>query len=268
MYTAPFRYIRPRTLAEAEAAFRAAGDAKYIAGGQTLIPVMKQRLATPAALIDLGRIPGLDGIRRDGERLVIGAGTRHADVAASEMVRRTIPALAQLAGLIGDPAVRHRGTLGGSVANNDPAADYPAALVGLDAVVATTRRKIAAEDFFTGMFATALDEGEIVTEVVFPVPRRAGYAKFRNAASGYAMVGVFVAETPSSVRVAVTGAGPCVFRVRQMEDALAKCFDAEALSSIVVPADGLNSDLHASNEYRAHLVNVMAKRAVKAAVAP
>src|ERR1700704_2522776 len=202
MYTAPFRYLRPKTLAEAQALFRDSSDARYIAGGQTLIPTMKQRLAAPSELIDIGRIASLAFIRREGPTLVIGAGTPHADVAASAEVRGAIPALASLAGQIGDPAVRHRGTLGGSIANNDPAADYPAGVVGLGATVRTTDRSIAADEFFTGMFETALEPGEIVTEITFPVPRRAGYAKFPNPASRYATVGVFVAAFANHVRLA------------------------------------------------------------------
>jgi aerobic carbon-monoxide dehydrogenase medium subunit len=266
MYTAPFRYVRAKTLAEAEALFRESSDARYIAGGQTLIPTMKQRLAAPADLIDIGRISSLVFIRREGNSLVIGAGTPHADVAASDVVKSAIPALAALAGEIGDPAVRHKGTLGGSVANNDPAADYPAGVLGLGAVVKTTERGIAADEFFTGMFATVLEPGEIVTEISFPLPRRAGYAKFRNPASRYAMVGVFVADFTTGVRVAVTGAAPCVFRVTQMETALTRNFSPDAIAGIAIPADGLNSDLFGSAEYRAHLVGIMARRAIQAAM--
>jgi len=266
MYTAPFRYLRAATLSDAEKLFADNADAKYLAGGHTLIPTMKQRLATPATLIDISRIASLAFIRRDASKLVIGAGTRHADVAASPEVKGAIPALAILARLIGDPAVRHKGTLGGSVANNDPAADYPAALSALGATVKTTRRTIAADEFFTGMFETALAEGEIITEVAFPVPRRAGYAKFPNPASRYALVGVFVAQFDGSVRVAVTGAAFCVFRVPEMERALVTSFMPESVAGIAIPSDGLNSDLFASAEYRAHLVTVMAKRAVAAAL--
>jgi carbon-monoxide dehydrogenase medium subunit len=266
MYTAPFRYLRPQTLAEAEALFHASDDAKYIAGGQTLIPTMKQRLAAPVDLIDLARLPGLSFIRESGDALTVGAGTPHAEVAASPVVKKAIPALASLAGEIGDPAVRHRGTLGGSVANNDPAADYPAAVLALGARVTTTRRSIAADEFFTGIFATALDAGEIVTEIAFPIPKRAGYVKFRNPASRYAMVGVFVAQFANDVRVAVTGAGPCVFRLPEMETALKANFAPAAVADISVPAEGLNADLFGSAEYRAHLVTVMAKRAVAAAM--
>jgi carbon-monoxide dehydrogenase medium subunit len=266
MYTAPFRYLRPATPAEAETAFAQNSDAKYLAGGQTLIPVMKQRLAAPSVLIDLARIASLAFIRDEAQALVIGAGTTHAAVAASADVARAIPALSYLAGHIGDPAVRHKGTLGGSIANNDPAADYPAALMALGATVTTTRRAIAADDFFTGMFATALEDGEIVTQVSFPKPKRAGYAKVVNPASRYAMVGVFVAEFANGVRGAVTGAGPGVFRVPEMEAALTKSFSPAAIEGIAISPDGLNSDIHGSAEYRAHLVGVMAKRAIAAAM--
>jgi len=266
VYTAPFRYLRAASLAEAEALFAKTADAKYIAGGQTLIPTMKQRLAAPAALIDVSRISALSFIRRETTALIIGAGTPHANVAASSDVRETIPALAHLAGLIGDPAVRHKGTLGGSVANNDPAADYPAAVLALNATVKTTRRTIGADEFFKGLFQTALADGEIVSEIAFPIPRRAGYAKFPNPASRYALVGVFVAQFPNAVRVAVTGAASCVFRVPQMEKALSKSFAPDAIARVAVAADGLNSDLFGSAEYRAHLVNVMAKRAIAAAL--
>jgi len=265
MYTKSFNYHRPGSLAEASTLFQRCGDARYLAGGQTLIPTMKQRLAAPADLIDLGGLEDLLFIRRSGDTLVIGAGTRHAEVATWAEVQRVIPALAQLASMIGDPAVRHRGTLGGSVANNDPGADYPAAVLGLGATVRTTEREIAADDFFTGMFETALGDGEIVTEIAFSVPEKAGYAKFPNPASRYATVGVFVAKTKTGVRVAVTGAGPCVFRVPEMETALARKYSADAISGIAMPADGLNSDIHASAEYRAHLIGVMAKRAIAAA---
>jgi carbon-monoxide dehydrogenase medium subunit len=266
MYTAPFRYRRATSLGEAEQMFENSPDARYLAGGQTLIPTMKQRLAAPAELIDIAHIPSLAFIRREGKALVIGAGTRHADVAASPVVKSAIASLAALAGEIGDPAVRHRGTLGGSIANNDPAADYPAGVLGLGAVVKTTKRVIAADEFFTGMFETALEPGEIIKEVSFPLPRRAGYAKFPNPASRYAMAGVFVADFGRAVRVAVTGAAPCVFRMPEMEAALASQFTPEAVAGISIPADGLNADLFASAEYRAHLVAVMAKRAIAAAV--
>jgi carbon-monoxide dehydrogenase medium subunit len=264
MYTAPFRYFRPSSVAEAEKMFGACTDARYLAGGQSLIPAMKQRLASPSELIDIARIPALCFIRTAPGALVIGAGTRHASVAASREVHDCIPALAVLAGLIGDPAVRHRGTLGGSIANNDPAADYPAALVALDAGVLTNRRKITAEQFFTGMFDTVLEAGEIVTEIAFRVPRRAAYVKFPNPASRYAMPGVFVADFGDEIRVAVTGAASCVFRAQQIESALSRQFAPKALADIEIDPDGLTSDIFASAQYRAHLIRVMAQRAVSA----
>ncbi|MBI3677800.1 MAG: xanthine dehydrogenase family protein subunit M [Proteobacteria bacterium] len=265
MYTKPFSYHRPKSLEDAVALFGKSSDPRYLAGGQTLIPTMKQRLAAPSDLIDLGGLSALAFIRKSADMLMIGAGTRHAAVATSADVKSAIPALAYLAEGIGDPAVRHRGTIGGSLANNDPAADYPAAVLGLGATVKTTKRSIAADEFFTGMFETALQDGEIVTEIAFPIPEKAGYAKFPNPASRYAMVGVFVAKVKTGVRVAVTGAGPCVFRVPQMEAALAKDFSDGAIANIKVAADDLNSDLHGSREYRAHLVTVMARRAVAGA---
>jgi carbon-monoxide dehydrogenase medium subunit len=266
MQTAQFRYHRAKDLDDAEALFRNAPDARFIAGGQSLIPMMKQRLSAPGDLIDLSRIRSLSFIRHGSGILMIGAGTTHAEVAASADVKKAIPALAALAAGIGDPAVRHRGTIGGSIANNDPAADYPAAILALNAHMQTTKRLIDADAFFTGMFATALNDGEIVTEVNFPTPKQAAYQKFRNQASRYAMVGVFVARFDHAVRVAVTGAAPCVFRVSEMEAALSKSFTPEAVANIRVPPDGLNSDLHGSAEYRAHLITVMAKRAVKQAL--
>ena len=222
-------------------------------------------MANPTALIDLGAIGGMSGIKVADGMVTIGAGTKHNDVATSADVQKAIPALAKLAAHIGDPAVRHMGTLGGSIANNDPAADYPAALLGLGATIKTTSRTINADDFFTGMFETDLEEGEIVTEVNFPVPEKAAYMKFPNPASRYAMVGVFVAKTKSGVRVAVTGAASSVFRESAMEAALAKSFTPDAVANIKVPAGNMNGDLHGSAEYRAHLVTVMARRAVAAA---
>ncbi len=262
----PFTYHRAGSLAEAAAMLARAPDAKLLAGGHTLIPAMKLRLANPSALIDISGLQELSFIRKDGSDISIGAATTHAEVANSDVIRAAIPALAHLAGEIGDPAVRHMGTIGGSVANNDPAADYPAGVLGLAATVKTNRRGVAADEFFTGMFSTALDEGEIVTEIVFPIAKRAGYAKFANPASRYAMVGVFVAEIEGGTRVAVTGAAPCVFRVPEMEAALARSFAPGAVASIAIAPDGMNSDIHGSAEYRAHLVTVMAKRAVAAAL--
>jgi len=265
MITYPFTYRRANSLAEAEAALKSSPDAKLLAGGQTLIATMKQRLASPSILIDIARLAELRFIRREGQAIVIGAGARHNDVATSDDVRKALPALAELAEMIGDPAVRHMGTLGGSLANNDPAADYPAAVLALDARITTTKRMIAADEFFQGMFATALDEDEIIKQVSFPVPEKAAYAKFKNPASRYAIAGVFVAKSGSDARVAVTGAGSGVFRVPAMEEALTREFSPDAIANIQVPSDDLNSDIHASAEYRAHLVTVMAKRAVKQA---
>lgn len=260
-----FEYHKPKSLAEAASLLGGASDPKLMAGGQTLIPTLKQRLAQPSDVIDLGAVAELRGIKEDGGALVVGAMTPHADVAASDLVRRMIPALAALAEGIGDAQVRNRGTIGGSIANNDPAADYPGAVVGLGATVHTNRRTIAADDFFTGMFETALQEGEIVTAVRFPRPEKAAYAKFPNPASRYAVVGAMVARTAGGVRVAVTGAGPCVFRWAEAEAALAADWSPAAVERLSVDADGLNSDIHASAEYRANLVRVMTKRAVMAA---
>jgi carbon-monoxide dehydrogenase medium subunit len=262
MITYPFKYKRATSVADAETLLKGSPDAKLLAGGQTLIAAMKMRLASPSDLIDISKLKELSYIRAANDAVVIGATATHFDVATSTEVTKRIPALAYLASIIGDPAVRHKGTLGGSVANNDPAADYPAAVLGLNATVKTNRRTIAADEFFTGMFTTALSEGEIVIEVSFPVPKKSSYKKFPNPASRYAMAGVFVAQTNSGVRVAVTGAGPCVFRVPAMETALAQSFSAGAIEGIAIEADGLNSDIHGSAEYRAHLVGVMARRAV------
>ena len=262
-----FTYTRAKNLNEAQALLAQNSDAKLLAGGQTLIPTMKQRLANPPALIDISGIKELSFIRATADAIVIGAGTKHAMMATSADVKRAIPALAYMAGHIGDPAVRSMGTLGGALANNDPAADYPAAVLALGATIKTTKRSIVADDFFTGMFSTALEDGEIITEVSFPIVERAGYEKFRNPASRYPMAGVFVAKTKCGVRVAVTGAAPAVFRVEAMEAALDKNFAATAIAGIEITADGLNADLHASAEYRAHLVSVMAKRAIEAALA-
>ncbi len=257
-----FKYARASSVSEAEKAFSGGEDAVYLAGGQTLIPALKQRLAQPSDLVDIGGLTELQGISVSGDSVVIGAGVCHTDVASSAEVQKAIPALSYLAQHIGDPQVRNRGTLGGSIANNDPAADYPAALVGLGATVHTSKREIPADDFFTDMFETALEPSELIVKVSFPVPKRAAYSKFANPASRYAVVGVFVAETSSGIRVAVTGAGPCVYRHADMEAALSKSFSDDALKGIAVPAADLNEDLHATAEYRAHLVGVMAQRAV------
>ena len=259
-----FNYHKPTSLDEVANLLSANEEAKLVAGGMTLIPTLKQRLARPSDLVDLAAITSLRGITDAGDALVIGAMTRHAEVERSPVVKQAIPALSALAHMIGDPAVRNRGTIGGSIGNNDPAADYPAALVGLGATVHTTKREIPADNFFTGMFETALEPAEIVTSVRFPKPQAACYQKFKNPASRYAIVGAFVARTGGGVRVAVTGAGPCVFRISEMEAALARSFTPDAIKDITIPQDGLNSDIHASAEYRAHLVGVMARRAVAA----
>ena len=261
-----FNYHQPTSLDEVANLLGANEEAKLVAGGMTLVPTLKFRLAKPSDLIDLGSISSLRGITDAGDALVIGAMTRHAEVERSPLVKQAIPALAALAHMIGDPAVRNRGTIGGSISNNDPAADYPAAVVGLGGAVQTTRRQIAADDFFTGIFETALDRTEIVTAVRLPKPQAACYMKFKNPASRYAIVGVFVARTNAGVRVAVTGAAPSVFRVAAMEKALAAKFAPESVASIAVPEKGLNSDLHAKADYRAHLITVMARRAVEAAM--
>ncbi len=263
-----FGYYDPTSVQKAAGIAADKRDAKYLAGGQSLLAAMKLGLAEPSDLIDLAQIPDLRGIRVEGNGsgVTIAAMTRHAEVAASRDVAAHIPALAILASVIGDRQVQNRGTLGGSIANNDPAADWPAAILALDATICTNRRKIAADEFFTGFFSTALQAGELITAVTFPVPKRAAYMKFRQPASRFALVGVFVAQTAKGVRVAVTGAGNRgVFRASAMEDALAKSWTPEALKSIAVAAAEMQSDLHASAEYRAHLVNVMARRAVAAA---
>lgn len=260
-----FNYRKAASLVDAAAKLAEADDGMLMAGGQTLIPTLKQRLAMPSDVIDLGGIAELTGIEVSADAVAIGAMTTHAAVAASGDVAGTIPAVAKLAGGIGDAAVRNLGTIGGSLANSDPAADYPAAVLGLGATVKTDRREIAADDFFVDLFETALEEGEIIASVAFPVPKRAAYLKFPNPASRYAIVGVFVAETAGGVRVAVTGAGPCAFRVAEMEVALADSFAPEAIAGIAVPDDDLNTDIHAAADYRAHLIGVMAGRAVAAA---
>jgi len=259
-----FNYHRPSSVDAA--AGLAKGEAKLLAGGQSLVQAMKLRLSSPSDIIDLGTIQSLRGIKSDGKSVTIGAMARHAEVAHSADVKKTIPALAALAGMIGDRQVRSMGTCGGSIANNDPAADYPAAVLALNATIATNKGKHEADKFFKGLFETALKEGEIITSVTFQAPKRAAYMKFKNPASRFAIVGVFVADFGGSVRVAVTGAGSCVFRQADMEKALAAKFDPASVASIKQKQDGLNSDLHASAEYRAHLVTIMAKRAVEAAL--
>ena len=261
-----FNYARAASVADAVAKVKAAEDGKLLAGGMTLLPTLKNRLAQPSDLIDLAKIDALRGVSVEGKEVVVKAMTPHATVAGSADVQKAIPALAVLAGGIGDPAVRHRGTVGGSVANSDPAADYPAAVLGLDAVVETNTRKIAADDYFKALFETALEPGEIITAVRFKAPDAAHYLKFRHPASGYAVVGVMVARYGAKVRVAVTGAGPCAFRVKEMEAALEKSFAPASVANIKIPASGLLGDIHCSAEYRAHLVNVYARRCVEALV--
>ena len=255
-------YHRATSVAEA-AKLAKEGDAKYLSGGMTLIPAMKTRLAAPSDLIDLSHIPALGGISVSGKEVTIGGAATHFDVSRNEKLRKVCPALTDLASHIGDPQVRHRGTIGGSIANNDPAADYPAALLALDATIVTNKREIPASKFFKGLFETSLKDGEIVTAVKFTAPAQAGYEKFRNPASRYAIVGVFVAKTKDGVKVAVTGAGDeGVFRSKEIEAALAKSFAPSALEGVAVSAANLMGDLHASPEYRANLITVMAKRAV------
>lgn len=260
-----FGYTKPSSLADAVAALAGDDEAKALAGGQTLIPVLKQRLNKPSKVVDLSRL-GLSGITVTGDSVTIGAMTNHATVAASADVKRAIPALAALAGGIGDIQVRNRGTIGGSLANNDPSACYPSAALALGATITTNKRSIAADDYFQGMFTTALEPGEVITSVSFPVPAKAAYIKFKNPASRYAMVGVFVATGPKGVRVAVTGAGQGgVFRHTAAEAALSKSWSPAALDGVSISADNMNSDIHASAPYRAHLVGVITKRAVAAA---
>ena len=263
MYT--FDYQRPANAAAAAAALQ--GDARYLAGGQSLVQAMKLRLSSSERLVDLGGIAELKGIRLDGGAVVVGAMSTHASVAASAEVRKTIPALAELAGGIGDPMVRNMGTLGGSIANADPAADYPAGVLGLGATIKTNQRSIAADDFFTGLYETALKPGELITAVSFPAAQRAAYVKYKQPASRFALVGVFVAQTAGGVRVAVTGAASSVFRCKPLEDALGKSFTPEAAKAVKLSADGLNADLHGSAAYRAAMISVMASRAVAAALA-
>jgi aerobic carbon-monoxide dehydrogenase medium subunit len=257
-----FNYVKASSLREVSEFLKGNPDARPLAGGMTLIPTLKARLAQPTHLVDITGLKELHGIEVKAGNLVIGAGTRHYDVAKSQQVSDAIPALSYLARRIGDPQVRNCGTLGGSVANNDPAADYPAAVLGLGATVFTDQREIAADDYFQGLFTTALEPGEIIVRVSFPIPKRAAYEKFAHPASGYAMTGSFVAETASGVRVAITGAGSGVFRWAEAEAALAKNMSPDAVASLAMPADELNEDIHGTREYRANLVKVMTKRAV------
>ncbi|HEX4410086.1 MAG TPA: xanthine dehydrogenase family protein subunit M [Xanthobacteraceae bacterium] len=262
-----FTLHRPETVRQAAGLLTKNEDGKLLAGGQTLLPTMKLRLAGPPQIIDMTKVEGLTGIEESGRGVTIGAMTRHYEVNGSPVVQQAIPALAKMAGMIGDPAVRHRGTIGGSIANNDPNADYPAACMALGATIITNKRRIKADDFFTGMFSTALGPTEIITKVSFPIAKKAAYQKFRNQASRFALVGVFVAKRGSEIRVAVTGAGSNgVFRVPSFEEALKKRFSPKSLEGMTIPADGMNSDIHGSAEYRAHLVGVLARRAVADAI--
>ena len=258
-----FTFHRPQTVRQAAGLLGKNEEAKLLAGGHSLLPTMKLRLAGPPQLVDMSLIEGMAGIEQSGRSITIGAMTRHDDVANSPIVQQQIPALAHLASMIGDPAVRHMGTIGGSIANNDPNADYPAACLGLGATIITNKRRIKADDFFTGMFSTALEPSEIITKVSFPIPKKAAYQKFKNQASRFALVGVFVSKRGSENRVAVTGAGSNgVFRVKSFEEALKKRFAPKSLEGMSIPADGMNSDIHGSAEYRAHLVGVLSRRAV------
>jgi len=260
-----FAYHKPSSVADAVKLLAADPDAKLVSGGHTLLPALKHRLNKPSSLIDLSGIADLKGITKVGNSIIIGALAKHVDVANSEVVASAIPALAYMASHIGDIQVRNRGTIGGSVSNNDPAADYPGAVLGLGATIHTSKRKIAADDFFQGMFTTALEADEILTAIEFPIPEKAGYAKMKNPASRYVMAGAFVSKGPMGVRVVINGAGPGVFRQAAMEDALTASWAPGAVAGIKQDASGLNSDIHGSAEYRAHLVGVMAKRAVIAA---
>jgi carbon-monoxide dehydrogenase medium subunit len=263
-----FNFHRPTTLRQAVNLLAKSDDPKLLAGGHSLVPVMKLRLAAPATIIDLSQVKELTGIELKARSLEIGAMTRHRDVANSPIVQEAMPGLARVPGAIGDPHVRNRGTIGGSIANDDPNADYPAACLGLGATIITNKRRIQADDFFVSMFETALEPDEIITRVSFPLTRKCGYEKFKHPASGFALVGVFVSKRGSEVRVAVTGAGANgVFRVPTFEEALKKRFAVKSLEGLSISADGLNSDIHASAEYRAHLVGVMARRATAKAVA-
>jgi len=261
-----FKYQRPTSVRQAVNMLAKDPEAKLLAGGHSLLPVMKLRLAKPSALVDIGRVEGLNTIELKGRSIVIGALARHVEVANSPVVKEALPVLAEVAGMIGDPAVRHRGTLGGSLANNDPNADYPAVVLGLGATIITSKRRIAADDYFKGMFETALEPDEIITKVSFPLAKKAAYQKFKHPASGFALVGVFVSKRSSDIRVAVTGAGASgVFRVKSFEEALKKRFSAKSIEGMTVPADGMNTDIHGSAEYRAHLIAVLARRALAAA---
>ncbi|HVS76465.1 MAG TPA: xanthine dehydrogenase family protein subunit M [Steroidobacteraceae bacterium] len=255
-------YHRPSSLAEAAKLAEGDPDAKILAGGQSILPSVKLGLLAPTAFIDLGSLGELRGIRAERKSITVGAMTPHAAVAESREILERLPALARLAAGIGDPQVRNRGTIGGSLANSDPAADYPAAVLALSATIRTNRRALPADGFFKGLFETALAPGEIVTAVEFPIPKSAAYVKFPQPASRFALVGVFVAQTSEGVRVAVTGAGPCAFRVKALEEALTRKFAPQACDGVAISRDNLNTDIHASAEYRAHLIPVLARRAI------
>ena len=257
-----FSYVKAKSIKEAGELLAANADAKLLAGGMTLIPTMKARLAQPSHLIDIGDIAELTGIEVKDGKLTIGAATKHVEVAKSAVVKKAIPALAYLAGQIGDPQVRNRGTLGGSLANNDPAADYPSAALSLNATIVTSKREIAADEFFQSLFSTALGASEMIVKIVFPVPAKAAYEKFPHPASGFAMAGAFVSQRGKDVRVAITGAGPGVFRWKEAEAALGKKLSAAAIEGLTVDATDLNEDMHGTKEYRANLAKVMTKRAV------
>jgi len=260
-----FNYVKPANIPEAVKVLGADPDAKALAGGQTFIPVLKQRLAKPSTVVDLSEL-GLTGIKAEPGKITIGAMSTHHLIESNQDVQKSIPGLAKMASWIGDVQVRHRGTMGGSLANNDPSACYPSAVLACGATIYTDKRSIKADDYFQGMFTTALEPGELITAIEFPIPEKSNYEKFRNPASRYAMVGVFVARGPAGVRVAITGAGQGgVFRHKEMEAALEKNWSADAIKDIKTSPDGLNGDIHASAEYRAHLIGVMARRAVAAA---
>ncbi len=261
-----FTFHRPTTVRQAAGLLARNPDGKILAGGHSLLPVMKQRLASPSALIDLSLVEGMSGVELKGRSVVIGAMTRHADAANSQVLKDVLPGLASVPGSVGDPQVRNRGTIGGSIANNDPNADYPAACLGFGATIITNKRRIAADDFFQGMYTTALEDGEIIVKVSFPIAKKAAYEKFKHPASGFALVGVFVSKRGSDIRVAVTGAGSDgVFRVPTFEEALKKRFAAKSIEGMTIPSTGMNADIHASPEYRAHLVSVLTKRALNKA---
>ncbi len=257
-----FEYQRATSINDAIAKHNDSEEARFLAGGMTLIPVLKQRLDQPTDVVDLGDLADMQGIFQDGNSLIIKAMTTHHAVNSSQLVAEKIPALAYLAGTIGDQMVRNRGTIGGSLANSDPAASYPSAVLALNAIIKTNTREINSDDFFTGLFDTALEEGELILSVSFPIPEEAGYKHFPNPASRYPIVGSFVAKTSNGVRVAITGAGPCVFRINDFEVALTNNYNPKEIRDIKVPDEGLSSDIHASAEYRAHLINVMTRRAI------